>query len=336
MLERLKGLLSLGKYKNSGDADDEERAAYLPREKLLVFSGSLILSLCLWFIVNLNRDFSITLDLPIEIRDISGDMALVSEPPASATIDVTGEGWKLITLYSNPPRVVLDVDNEEIDLNDRIQRQVSMLSDVMITSVRPSELVLEMEERIEKDVPVIPVVDIQYADRFGRVGKPVVDPPLVQISGATSRVQEVDTVYTRKRVLENVRESQTLALDLEPPVTGISLQTEQVQYSFEVAEFTEAQITVPVRIRNLPPGQTISYNPTRVTIRYDVPIDEYNESLNIRPFSVWVDYDKIRQDTTGQITPDVERNEDNLQIRFRSVQPRRVSYFSVLENSRQE
>lgn len=336
MLERLKELLSLGKHKKDRDTgDDDVRAAYLPREKLLVFSGSLILALCLWFIVNLNRDFSITLDLPIEIRDISGEMALVSDPPASARVDVTGEGWKLITLYSNPPRVVLDVDNEEIDLTDRIQRQVSMLSDVMITSVRPSILVLEMEERTEKEVPVVPLVDILFAEQFGQVGTPVVEPSLIQISGAASRVQEVDTVYTRLRELENVRESRELALELAP-VSGILLQTEQVRYSFEVAEFTEAQITVPIRIRNLPPGQTITYNPTRVTIRYDVPIDEYNESLNIRPFSVWVDYDKIRQDTTGQVTPDVERNEDDLQIRFRSVQPRRISYFTVLENSRQE
>lgn len=337
MLEKLKGLLSLGKDKKDRDtSEDDDRAAYLPREKLLVFSISLILALCLWFIVNLNRDFSITLHLPIEIRDVSGEMALVSDPPTSASVDVTGEGWKLITLYSNPPRVVLDVDDEEVNLADRIQRQVSMLSDVLINSVRPSTLVLEMEERTEKDVPVVPNVDLRFGEQYGRLGEPVVKPSSIRISGAVSRVQEVDTVYTRHRVLEDVRESRELTLDLESPASGISLLTDQIQYSFEVAEFTEAQITVPVRIRNQPPGQTITYNPTRVTIRYDVPINEYNESLNIRPFSVWIDYDKIRQDTTGQVIPDVERSEDDFHIRFRSVQPRRISYFTVLENSREE
>src|SRR5690625_7946404 len=98
MLKRLRDFLGNSRTLDS-DSDLEAGAAFLPREKALVFGLSFILAFCLWFIVNLSRDFNITVSLQLNISNIPEDMALVTSPPDHASVGVTGEGWMLISLY---------------------------------------------------------------------------------------------------------------------------------------------------------------------------------------------------------------------------------------------
>lgn len=335
MLNRIKQFFLTGRTP-SRDTTEEENSAYLPREKALVFVASILLAFCLWFIVNLSRDFSITIELPLEVINLSADMALVEDPPSRATVGVTGEGWKLIALYSNPPRITVDLDGGEVNLYERVQQQVSALSEVTITQVQPLFLNLEMEQRMSREVPLDSRIELQMRERFGLIGEPLLEPETVTIQGAASRVEQVDTVYTRLVSIEDVKESRELEIYVERPGPGITVSPERVLYRFEVAEFTEAETRVPIRIRNLPSGRSVTYNPSSVTVRYDVSIEQYNEVLTARPFTAYVDYDDIESDTTGLVSPVVERTEDHFHIRLRSYTPRSISYFNVVRNGSPE
>ena len=330
MLERIKSFFLTGQS-GSSDIESETESAYLPREKLLVFGGSVILAFCLWFIVNLSRDFSITFTLPLEVVDMAEDMALVEEPPEDVSVGISGEGWTLISLYSNPPLVRVNVEGSEINLHEVVQQQLSSISDITITQVEPTRLNLRMEEKMSREVYVEPRVEIRSRDRFGLIGEPVWEPGTVTVTGAASRVEQVDTVFTVATVLEDVNESREVELALEQPTTGLRLSPDHIDYRFQMAEFTEGEVRVPIRIRNLPPDRSVSYYPSSVTVRFEVPIDQYNDVRNARPFNAYVDYSTIEADTTGLVAPEVERSDDPYEVRLRSVQPRTVSYFTVID-----
>jgi len=331
MLKKLKEIIFPALMYVDRNQEDEE-AAYMTREKILVFGISFILAFCLWFIVNLSRDFNITIQLPLEIGNVPEEMALTSDPPTAASVGITGEGWKLISLYNNPPRIVLDVEEENVDLFQKVQQQVSILSEVNITMVDPLNLNLSLEEKVYKQVPVDVLVNINTRERFGIVGEPVTNPDTVTISGASSIVENIENVTTRALDLENVRDGREIELEIDNPAPGVSVSPQRISYIFEVAEFTEGEVRIPIQIRNLPPGGAVTYNPSTIVVRYGVPVDQYTEVQNTRPFSAYVDYSTIEDDTTGLVIPQVERVDDVYNVTLRSFQPRTVSYFRILED----
>ena len=111
----------------------------------------------------------------------------------------------------------------------------------------------------------------------------------------------------------------------------IDLSLSEITYSANVSEFTEAEITALIRTRDLPRGQSITFNPSSVTIKYDVPLEQYAEISRIRPYEVFVPYQKIREDSTGFVTPEIELTASEYALKIRSFQPKAVAYFSVLD-----
>jgi hypothetical protein len=334
MLNRLKELMMI-RLPFAVEADDAALSNYMTREKVIVFIISFILAFCLWFIVNLSRDFTITINLPVDIGDLPEDMALVGDPPENASVGLTGEGWKLISLYNNPPRILVHAEEANVNLFDMVQQQLSVVSDVSITKVEPLSFHLDLEEKASKRVPVDVQLNIRTSDRYGLIGSPLMSPDSVTISGAGSVIDEIDRVTTREVTLEGVNEGRELDLEVERPASGISVEPGRIQYRFDVTEFTEGEVRIPIRIRNLPPGRAVTYNPTTVTVRYGVPIDQYSAVQNARPFLAFVNYETIETDTTGLVIPEIERTEDEFDIRLRSFQPRTVSYFRVVDDNDQ-
>lgn len=331
MLKTLKNLLTTKNY-FAEEPEDDNLPAIMTKEKVLVFTISFVLAFCLWFIVNLSRDFNITISMPIEIGEVPEEMTLVEGVPDHASVGVSGEGWKLISLYNNPPRIIIDVEESEVNLFDKVQQQVTAVSDVNITQVQPLGISLNLEEKVSKDVPVEVQLDIIPHDRFGVIGEPELEPAFVTISGAQSQIAEIENVRTRPVELTDVTRGREIELNIERPSSGISVEPGTIKYRFNVTEFTEGEVRIPIRLRNLPPGIAVTYNPSTVTIRYSVPIDQYSEVENTRPFIAYVDYSTIEEDTTGLVIPQIERTEDDFDIRLRSFSPRTVSYFMVVND----
>lgn len=311
-------------------AEEADSDNFFGREKTIAFFLSLVFALCLWFIVNMSRDFTITIDVPIEVINLPDDQALSSEIPESAAISLSGEGWNLISLYSNPPVISLSVESQQINLFEQIRNRVNYFSNMNILQVEPMTLSIEMEEKASKRVPVRPQVDITLHERFDMIGEATAIPDSVTLTGAQSKIDEISEVETELAEFSDVRQTLDAELDVKSPGLGVLVDPQQIRYNLEIAEFTESEIRVSVRTRNLPPGQAITYNPSTITVKFDVPINQYGEVEGTRPFIAYVDYSNIVNDSTGIVQPEVELSDSTHNIRLRSFQPSRVAYFNIL------
>lgn len=329
MLNELKRILG---FKEPGEtSDDDGPANYLKREKVIVFAISFVLAFCLWFIVNLSRDHNITVNLPIEIGNLPADMALGEEIANYVSASVSGEGWQLISIYNNPPSVTIDAMENDINLYEKVQQQMMGMPGINVTNVQPIVLRINLEEKSSKLVPVDLVTDIQLRDRYDLTGEPLLAPDSVLISGAVSKIEYIDSVQTYPFELTGVDEDLQLTLELMPPDAGVAVDPSAVQYTMSVAEFTEGEMRIPVQIRNLPPGRAITSDPSTVTVRYRVPIDQYSGVQDTRPFEAYVDYETIESDTTGIVIPQIEATTEEFDVRLRSFQPGTVSYFNIIQ-----
>lgn len=325
--DRVRGLFSDEKEPGIDESDNYQAQN---REKIIAFSIAFFISLCLWFIVNLSRDFTVTIQVPIQVASIPEDEIVSSEVPENATVNVSGEGWNIISVYNNPPRVLLTAQSEEINLSEQMRNQIGAFSDLNIIQVQPTTVTIRTEEKATKRVPIVSNVQLNLRNRFGLLNEPVMTPDSVTVSGTSSAIDTVTEWRTESIEIDNLNSDIQRNIALEEPAQGLFIDLETVNYQAQVAEFTEAEVRVPIRTVNLPAGRAVTYNPSSITVRFDVPIDQYSQIRDTRLFQAYVDYSVIEEDDSGRIEPEIEVVNTDFNIRLRSFQPQRVSYFRIV------
>lgn len=328
--ERISNFIKTGSA--AGDSKDLN-TAFVANEKVIAFLIAFIFAFFLWFVINLNRDFTIDLDLPLMIENMPEDKALSSSVPAHASVSLNGEGWQLISLYNNPPQVNLNIESDQVNLFDQVRQQLGMNMDVSVVNVQPAAVEVNLEDKMTKKVPVITRMDITLVDQYGITGRPVIEPDSVTLTGAVSKISNVMAWETEPVELQNVRGDVEKRLSLAPSDDTITIEPSEVLYKVEVAEFTEGEVKVPVRTRDMPPGKAVTYNPSSITVTYTVPIDEFADVQDIRPFIAYVNYQSILEDNSGYVTPEIERVVEEYNIRLKNYSPLQVAYFNIVDDS---
>lgn len=327
-IEEYKDKLIAG-WNNLVKKSDEDDIAGMGRERIVVFIVAFILALCLWLMVNLSVDYNLNVDLPIHLGAVPADKALVNDLPEKATVSITAEGWKLINLYSNPPSINIDVSDSNVNLREQVQQQMNTFG-VEFQTVQPLVLNVQLEDRISKKVPVESKVNVSFKDQYDFLDLPKIQPDSITVNGAISLLENIETWPTDSVQIKNVSKNFSRAISLESPGELVNLSQSQVMYNASVAQYTEGEVNVNIFTRNLPQDRVISYSPVSLTVKYDVPIDEYAQVQDRTPFQAYVNYSQILQDSTGFVTPQIEQIGNNYHVKLRSFQPRRVAYFMVL------
>jgi YbbR domain-containing protein len=324
---RLKGLIKFG----TKPGVEETEVSFMRREKIIVFAGAYIMAVSLWFIVNLSGSFSININVPIEPGNIPENMALTEELPEFVQVGVSGDGWQLLNLYNDPPVVVINIENREVNLFEQVRQRLSYLQGIDIAKVQPLLLSVDMEPKKSKKVPVKIPSEISFENRFGLVGSPSFSPDSITITGAESIIEEIDEWIVQDTLrLSGVRDDISMDISLNKNDGVIELSETEVTFTADVSEFTEGETTVYIRTRGLPRGQNVNYNPSSVTIKFDVPIEQFAAVEKVQPYEVYVPYSKIVEESSGFVTPDIELTADQFELRLRSFQPKAVAYFTVL------
>ena len=73
----------------------EKKSQSFVSQKFAIPFGSLILALLLWLFVVSEKEYDLVLDLPIEARNLSAQMAHKEEVPSYASIKIRGTGRNL-------------------------------------------------------------------------------------------------------------------------------------------------------------------------------------------------------------------------------------------------
>ncbi len=332
LIQKLKDRLASLTKKGTEPGKEEEQQRIARREKVFVFTLAYIVALSLWFIVNLNGVFNVSVQMPLVIGNVPDNMALTDDLPEYVNVDLSGTALPLINLYNNPPEIRIDVDQSEVNLFDQVRQRMNTVQEVDVEKVEPIILQVRLEEKISKRIPIRLQSSLEFEPRYGLISEPQITPDSLTITGAVSQVENMDEWLVRDSLkLSGIRSDINEVVELTNTNPLIELSVDEVTFTADVSEFTEAEITALIRTRDLPRGQNITFNPSSVTIKYDVPLEQYAEISRIRPYEVYVPYLKILEDSTGFVTPEIELTTTQYALRVRSFQPRSVAYFSVLD-----
>lgn len=300
-------------------------------EKIVALLISVIIALGLWLVVNLGKEYTLSVDMPLNISSVDQDYALAEPPPDYITVTLFGEGWNLLNIYSNPPEISLNPDSERIDFFEVVQQQTRVFQDVSVQSVEPSGLTLQIEERMSRKLPVVPNVDFSFRRQYNFTEEPKIMPDSVTIYGARSLVESYSELPTKSYQFSDINENIEEELELDSINHLLEFDQSSVTLQGSVDEYTEEEVRVSIQVRDKPEDSDIRFSPSSVTVTFRVPLDQYELLDDTDPFEAYVYYSDLEEDRTGSVRPHVSQINSELNLLIRNIQPRSINYYMVVD-----
>jgi YbbR domain-containing protein len=164
---------------------------------------SMVLAVTLFVLVRNDKDATSGAYVKI-IYTLPEDRVLVSDPVSEIKVAVRGPWTKLQHLDRSLEPIRIDLTRVHTPDVRIDEDAIKVPAGVRVSSIVPSEVHVEFEPRVTRDVPVQPILEGQPADGY-RVAKVIAEPAHVRVDGAKSAVEGIERVPTRPLRITDAR-----------------------------------------------------------------------------------------------------------------------------------
>ncbi len=198
--------------------------------------SAVLLSVFLWFFVASRGQSEITLEAPLEFRDIPAELGIISSNVKTVMLTLRGQERFMKTLNASNIRVFIDMskarEGEGIYHVDKAD--VKLPFAISVTNVDPASIKVKLEERVTKSVPVR-VSIIGTAEKGVSVSASV-EPKNVIITGLKSEVKQVRYLVTEDFDITDMKGTATESLKLDTSGMNIVPEITKVTVRFTYTE----------------------------------------------------------------------------------------------------
>ncbi len=271
-----------------------------------VFGFFLLLSFIFWYLNSLSKEIEAEIRYPVRYINFPKERVLSKDLPSRLSLYLKGPGYSVFKLRITGNRVPAIFDFSTLnyrripgsklpeyyiktsDLIPKLKNELR--TECKILTIKPDTLFFSFDRIITKTVPVVSrvevVTDRQYIIK-GRIG---FEPDSIKISGPLRILDTINSVRTKYKKFAGIRESVERNINLDIP-DYYTASVRKVTLKIPVEQFTEAELSVPVRILNQPDSIELKIFPDVVTVRVLVAVNDFKRLEEI-PFEVILDVRK--------------------------------------------
>jgi YbbR domain-containing protein len=235
---------------------------------------SMVLAVTLFVLVRNDKDATSGAYVKI-IYTLPEDRVLVSDPVSEIKVSVRGPWTKLQHLDRSLEPIRIDLTRVHTPDVRIDEDAIKVPAGVRVSSIVPSEVHVEFEPRVTREVPVQPILEGQPADGY-RVAKVLAEPAHVRVDGAKSAVDAIERVPTRPLRITDARGPVKGDVALEaPPVHTRFLEATTVSVRADVQPAMVERVfeDLPVKVVGLTHMDASVEPPTaRLVIRGPSPL----------------------------------------------------------------
>jgi diadenylate cyclase len=230
----------------------ERKPASHTREWVTQTAGLLVTFLLVsaFWVISGRQQSLINLTVPLDFRNIPEYLELKHASAEKVEVQVTGKG-RLVSVLK-PQQVVAFVDLRDSN-SGRLKVPLSVDNikiplGLEVVRVTPSTITVELEQRIEKEVPVTPQVTGLPPPGF-QIARVIVNPATVKLSGPESIVRSLRTVPTEPISV------QTLGLGPEALAKSVEVPLVVSPASLRLLVGQSKKAVVSIQIKPIPPQE---------------------------------------------------------------------------------
>jgi len=184
-------------------------------ESIVAFLISVLFAIIFWFLITFDKSYDSSIPFSVKFSNIPEDQVLKNTPPEALHLIIKAKGWDIFKIKRLRKNYTINVDIENYSNKDYILTndfrksfKGSPFSEIDIVNITPDKILIELEKKIEKVVPVKLNIDLSVKKQFGLAGPISIEPSQVTIKGPKTSIKKIDTIYTENLEFENVELTQ--------------------------------------------------------------------------------------------------------------------------------
>ena len=286
-------------------------------------------SFSFWILTKLSEDYNSKLTLEIDIINAPDDYIVKKQNINSILVFIKASGFELFynKLFQN--KLIIDLEEEKIvddkiviDYNEnKFKLKETLNSNIDISSVFPDQIVIELEQVVNKFVPIVLENELKIKSGYGLRSPVDLSPDSIQVSGPLKEISKISYVSALIDADLNIENDYTTDYEI--------VRDKKISYEFSsgkaviyVDRYSEKTIKIPILVRGIPDSLDLRLYPNEVDISFQSSIKRL-KNISEKDFIVSVSFDS----KTKKLSKDLDVSIDsfpsslkNLKISHKKVE----------------
>lgn len=312
------------------------RLLKMERKQLPIFFFLIGLSAIFWVLTVLSKDYTSTIEAPVEFVDFPSDKLLVEAQDVRLQMQVNAPGFALLAYqFRFFDKVALSVDGfiskrkgrdwEYFWLGEQslAEVQANLPHAMQLLHVQPNRIALTLSDKAEKTVAVQLKSTLSFESMF-RQKEPIrLQPNHIVVTGPKTVVDAVEFVSTEALQLSGIKSDMEGVLALgKPQHPELSFSQSTVDWSLQTEAFTEGVKAVPLRIKGVPRGYELKLFPEEVELHYLVSLADFDK-VKANMFAAEIHFSENRKRLPVKLT------KESVLVENIRISPSKVEYVLI-------
>jgi len=276
------------------------------RKRVLMFSVFLLISVFIWLLNALSKDYTSVVEYPLVYTDFPDDRVFVGEMPEHLDLGIHANGYALLRykVFKKPVPISFKVsafnlnrpnqDNFRVyilsrDLRGQITSQLP--SELQLQEIKPDTLHFEFAMRVSRMVKIKPDFNFEVDKQFTIKDEIRLSQDSIWVSGPNVVLDTLSFIYTERKEMGLLSKGFSEKVRLKE-IPELEYDRSKVTCTLELERFTEVQLTIPIEVLNLPDDIVLQTFPSRIKLTCKVGLSKY-ERMDGNLFRAVVDYAQI-------------------------------------------
>lgn len=282
---------------------------------------ALIFGIALWFLVISQKDFQLSLEVPLNFVKIPETLAIASKPPHTLHVTVEGKSWDLIRLeqlMQDPDQnaVAMIVDLQQAELGStRIHMDAKNFVAAGFPDIRFVEpenqllfVDLDIDTRITRNIPIKSVISFNADQGYLIADEPKLSPEEVQVSGARNALTRIIDIPTDSLTFDTLRESQnyTIPLDFSSLPSFVSPSDSTITVSVDIQKMDSRTFQdIPVNLIGFFDKGTYSLEPKTLSVEITGGVQAL-DSITAGNIELLMEFNRFAIEDADSLAPTVK------------------------------
>ena len=255
----------------------------------------------IWFLSKYSRDFMASVDVKIEYVNVPPGVVVTEKNKKHISLDLITSGFDFLFYKVNNPVIYIDIgayyilDEKTLlippeDFKRLLINQLN--NDVLIKDISINKFEIFLDTLDIKKVKVTLTENITFAEGYKSIGARRVIPDSIEVSGPAHQLDTLNEISTNLLSISNVSEDITTTITLNTALgQNLSFEKNEVVVNFQVKEFSQKSLLIPLTLKNLPTPLKIKLLPENIAIVFDVSVENFNK-IDVSDFLIEIDYNR--------------------------------------------
>lgn len=294
----------------------------------LIFVCFVLVATALWYGHAMTSVRTEVVPVHVQYSGVDSRIAFNDSLPSTLNVEIRDVGQRIKTYFRDSPTITIDLQpqlakNEgSINITEE-QLRISVNSVLQGTSklltIDPATIHSTFYRQSSKQVPVILQANISPAKEYQFALRPTLNEPTIDIFGAPTDLECLDTIYTQPYQLADLKDTLIDQVALILP-EGVRVQADKVTFMAVTERFTEKVFTLPITYQSPDSTLTLRLFPAEAAVTVRCAIRDFN-SVEASDISLTCAFPKTKVERLH-----VKASTTNKKITMMRVHPAFVEY----------